>query len=101
MEMEGPEVGINLSTLHKQNTSLNETCLIPPSKTQFLLVLLLGQRKKFLLVPRHTSANTPLLIVWSFDQIEQYVQKLISLFGLRMEAGCTQYEWDQFLKSFG
>lgn len=96
-EMESPELGINLSTLYKQNT----TCLIPLNNTQFLLVLLLAQRKKSLLVPYHTSANTPLLIVWSFDQIEQYVQKLISLFGFRMEAGCTQYEWNQFLKSCG
>jgi len=74
MEMESPEVRINLSTLYQQNISLSETWLKSSNNIQFLLVLLLQQRKKkFLLVPQHTNANTPLLIIWSFDQIEQYV----------------------------
>ena len=44
------------------------------------------------------QSYSPLLIIWPLDQVEKYVEKLVSLLRLRMQAGCTQYEGDQLLK---
>lgn len=78
MEMESPEVHINLSTLYQQNISLSETWLKSSNisvsiSSVYISSASLTKKKKFPLVPQHTNANTPLLIIWSFDQIEQYV----------------------------
>ncbi len=46
----------------------------------------------------HTRTCTPLLVVWSLDQVKEDVEELVSLFRLWVKAGGTQNEWDQLLK---
>lgn len=41
--------------------------------------------------------STPLLIIWSLDEIKEDVQKLVPLFGLWMKASCAQDEGNQLL----
>ncbi len=62
----------------------------------------LGTKQWYLVRRRSTGKNTqtytPLLIIWSLDQVKEDVEELVSLFRLWVKAGGTQDEWDQLLK---
>ena len=73
----------------KDGMKIKKVIMMPNLKNEQVNIIFTSQR---------SSQIPQLLIIWPLDQIEKYVEKLVSRLRLRMQAGCTQYEGDQLLK---